>query len=199
MNSINVQGQAETFPYGSMVDTSAVMQLKHLRWAIDETTRTKPSADINIRLAEEDIEVGDYLIPKGWVVFLCADVSHFLPGIFANPETYDPLRFSPERKEDKQHRNTIVGFGGGVHKCTGMNFAINEMLVIALHLLQRFELTLETKSPKVERGLGANRPSETWVRYRRRTAEELLTETVIEEALEAGCPHMQKMTESKNG
>lgn len=189
---------AENFPYGSMVDPAAVIQLKHLRWAIDETTRTKPSADINIRLAEEDIEVGDYLIPKGWVVMLSADVSHFLPEVFTNPETYDPLRFSPERKEDKQHRNAIMGFGGGVHKCTGMNFAINEMLVIALHLLQRFELTLETKSPTVERGLGANRPSETWIQYRRRTAEELVTDTVIEEALDAGCPHMQKMAESKN-
>ncbi|MEL7529730.1 MAG: cytochrome P450 [Bacteroidota bacterium] len=187
----------EKFPYGSMVDTKTVIQQQHLRWAIDETTRTRPSADITIRLAEKEIEVGDYVIPEGWVVFLSAEVAQFLPEIFENPYEYDPLRFSPERKEDKKHRNTIIGFGGGVHKCTGMNFAINEMLVIALHFLQRFELTLETQNPTIERGMGANRPSETWIRYRRRKAEELVSDSVIEEALEAGCPHMQKMTNSK--
>lgn len=187
----------EKFAYGSMVDAQALMQQKHLRWAVDETTRTKPSADIAIRLAEKDIEIGDYVIPEGWVVFLSAEVSHFLPEVFANPERYDPMRFSPERKEDKQHRNAIMGFGGGVHKCTGMNFAINEMLVICLHLFQRFELTLETPDPHIFQGMGANRPSETWIRYRRRSADELVSKEVIDEALEAGCPHMQKMKRSE--
>lgn len=188
---------SEKFQYGSMADAKALMQQKHLRWAVDETTRTRPSADITIRLAEEDIEVGERMIPKGWVVLLAAEISQFLPEVFSNPQAYDPLRFSPERKEDKQFRHTIIGFGGGVHKCTGMNFAINEMSVIALHLLQQFELTLETENPYIERGMGANRPSEAWVRYRRRTADELVSKEVIDEALEAGCPHMQKMQRSE--
>lgn len=178
------------FPYGQRVDARTMSALKHLKWAVDETTRTRPSADIMIRVADEDVDFGEFTVPKGWVVFVAAEVAQFLPELFKEPDSYDPLRFGPDRKEHKQCPHAIIGFGGGLHKCTGMNFALNEMLTIAALLFQQFDLDLETKNPSISRGMGANRPSETWVRFRRKPPEELVPEEVLEEALAAGCPHM---------
>jgi sterol 14alpha-demethylase len=184
----------ERFPLGSRVDAKSLAMLPTLRWAIDETTRMHPSADIMIRVTEAPLEVGAYTIPAGWPVFLAAEVAQMLPDIFPEPERYDPLRFSPEACTHKAHKNAIIGFGGGVHKCPGMSFAQNEILAIVAHLLQQFELSLETPTTSTRRDLGANRPTATWVSYRRRIqplAQPIAAETIAA-ATAAGCPHMAK-------
>ncbi len=136
-----------------------------------EVERLRPSADILLRDVDEAIEVGGYQIPAGWKVQVASEVAHRLPELFAAPDEYDPLRFAPGREEDKADRFSLIGFGGGGHKCMGMNFANNEISVITALLLQQFDLALVTPRPTIARGTGANRPSPTIIRYRRRAAE----------------------------
>jgi len=121
-----------------------------------------------LRDVDADVEVGGYRIPAGWKVQVAQEVAHQLPDYFADPDKYDPLRYAPGREEDKADRFTLIGFGGGTHKCTGMNFANNEIAVITALLLRQFELELVTKDPRVSHGVGAAKPSPTVVRYRRR-------------------------------
>jgi sterol 14-demethylase len=135
---------------------------------VNEVTRLNPSANMLIRLVEEAVEFGDYRVPAGWVVFVTAGVAHRLPELFRDPEVYDPHRFGPGREEDRQHRYAMIGFGGGTHKCAGMNFANNEMAMIAALLFQQFDLELLTPDPGIRYGLGANRPAPTRLRYRRK-------------------------------
>lgn len=142
--------------------------LKHISWAVKETERTRPSAELNMRTVEEPLDVGGYHIPAGWLAQTSAGLAHQLPDLWENPDRFDPLRYAPGREEHKQHRFALIGFGGGVHKCTGMNFANNEMLLITAMFLQQFELELLTPNPTILRGAGANKPSETYIRYRRR-------------------------------
>lgn len=188
-----VQSELQThFPHGAHINSRTMASLKQLKWAIDETSRMRPTADIMIRVADEDMEVGGFCIPKGAPVFITAEVSHFLPDVFPEPEKYNPERFSSEQCTHKDHKNAIIGFGGGVHKCPGMNFALNEILTISALLLQAFDLTLETPDPQLRRDLGANRPTETWVSYRRKPVTEAVPEEVMQAAVAAGCPHMAK-------
>ena len=165
-----VQAEIEAHvPPGAPLDGGVLRRLQHLYWAIDETSRLKPSAPMQLRLVEEPIEVGDHCIPAGWLVRVNAANSHHQPAVYAEPERYDPLRFAPPRAEGSSW--DIVSFGGGIHKCTGMNFARNEMAIIVALLLQQFELELVTREPKVVTGMGANRPSPTLLRYRQRVPE----------------------------
>jgi sterol 14-demethylase len=90
-----------------------------------------------------------------------------LPEWFSEPERFDPLRFAPERAEDRKHRFALIGFGGGTHKCAGMNFANNEMMTITALLFSQFALELRTRNPGLTYALGAVRPEAAWVRYRR--------------------------------
>ena len=159
----------EVAPAGVHIDPKRMVQLDHIEWAVREVERLRPSAEMLMRVAKEAIEFGDYLIPAGWLVQVAQEIGHKLPAYFDQPEQFDPLRFSPDRAEDKQHRFGLFGFGGGTHKCTGMNFANNEMTIITALLLREYELELVTPKPQIERGLGASRPSETVIRYQRRT------------------------------
>lgn len=149
-------------------DHRAMAKLKHISWAVDETSRMQPSADILMRLVEEDLEVGDYVVPAGWMVQTSAEIAHNIPDLWTNPDQYDPLRFSPDRAEDKQDRFSMIGFGGGTHKCTGMNFANNEMIIIVAMLFGQYDVELISENIKVDRGLGANRPTQTFIRYQRK-------------------------------
>jgi sterol 14alpha-demethylase len=125
----------EHVPYGRAIDASVLPQLKHVYWGIDETTRLRPSADLQMRVVETETEIGDYTIPQGWQVLVASDISHYDNDTYTNPEQYDPLRYSPERNEGSDPF-AIVSFGGGMHKCTGMNFAQNEMAIIITRLLR---------------------------------------------------------------
>ena len=171
----------------TQIDGPVLSRLKSIYWAIDETTRLRPSAPMQIRVTEQPVTLGTYTIPSGWRVMVNADVSHHLPEAFGNPQQFDPLRFASERNEGKNTFN-IIGFGGGIHKCTGMNFAKNEMAVIVAHLFQQFDVELMTPTPHVVMGKGASRPSETWIRYRRKVAKADDSETPVQMEPTIGCP-----------
>lgn len=143
-------------------------KLKYTYHAIDEVTRLHPSADIQIRTTDEPVEFGEYTVPAGWTVIVNAAVSHHMDDIFDDPTRFDPSRFAKPRKEGKDP-NTIIGFGGGRHKCTGMNFAKNEMALIVAKFFNKYDAELVTKNTRTISDMGANRPSETIVRYALKT------------------------------
>lgn len=153
---------------GSAVpDRAEVLRgLQRVYWSVDETSRMRPAADMLLRLVRQDVKVGRFVIPRGWLMIVNAANSHFLQGAFKDPARYDPERFSRERDEGRGY--ALVGFGGGVHKCTGMNFARHEMAIVTALLLHRYELSLETQDVRVVARTGPNRPSPAWVAYSRR-------------------------------
>jgi len=142
-------------------------KLEYTYWAIDETTRMHPSADTQLRTVGTPIEIGGYHIPTGWRLMVNATNSHNLSETFSQPGVFDPSRYSPERGEGK-NPFAIVGFGGGMHKCTGMNFAKNEMAVIIAKFFQQFDVELLSDDIHVVSGNGANRASAVRVRYSRK-------------------------------
>ncbi|MBN2043552.1 MAG: cytochrome P450 [Anaerolineales bacterium] len=148
------------------IDHNTLRDLKYVSMAVDETSRMYPSAETIMRTVEEDLVIGEITVPAGWMVQTATAVDHFREDLFDNPQEYDPLRFSPERKEDRKEKHAILSFGGGLHKCAGMNFANMEMAIIAALLFERYELEIISGELKVQRGLGSSRPSKTMLRYR---------------------------------
>jgi sterol 14-demethylase len=150
------------------ISLNTLRELKYAGMAVDETSRMYPSAETIMRTAEEDLLVGDITVPAGWMVQTATAVDHFRANLFKNPDQYDPLRFSKERKEHRKEKHAILSFGGGLHKCAGMNFANMEMTIIASFLFKWYDLAIDSGKPKVQRGLGSSRPSKTVLRYKRR-------------------------------
>lgn len=164
-----VQNEIDQYlPLGQTIDASILRKMENLAWSVREVERLHPSADIVMRYAEEDVEAGDYVVPKGWMVMVSAGVAHRLPTLFKDPDKFDPLRYAPGRAEDAQHRFALIGFGGGTHRCAGVNFANNEMMVITSLLFRQFDLELLDKNPKPVYNVGAARPEPTRAGYRRK-------------------------------
>lgn len=96
--------------------------------AVEELLRALSVGDsIALRVATEDIRVGDVTIPAGdGVIPLLAGANHD-PQVFADPDQIDL------RREYKPH----VAFGFGIHQCVGQNIARMELQVALGTLVDR--------------------------------------------------------------
>ncbi|MFU8772709.1 MAG: cytochrome P450 [Anaerolineales bacterium] len=159
----------ENLSEGDEVDLDLTRKLEKLEWALKETERMRPVAGLLMRYNAEDYELGGYHIPQGWLTVYAIGLSHRLDEIYTLPDVYDPNRFGPERQEHRAHPNSLAGFGGGRHKCLGMNFAYLEMIVIFTLLLQRYHLELLDPRPTADPTANTSRPRRPcWVSYKPR-------------------------------
>jgi sterol 14-demethylase len=153
--------------------------------ALRETERLHPVAYLLSRKAREDIERGGYHIRKGEFVLLAPSVSHRMEDTFPNPDRFDPERFNPANPDAKTESNTLIGFGGGVHRCAGVNFARMEMKVLLAILLQHYDMELVDEVRPIA-GAGTYWPAQPCrVRYRKRTLD---GSAPTASAAPAGCP-----------
>ncbi|MFT4924043.1 MAG: sterol 14-demethylase [Phenylobacterium sp.] len=159
--------QAEVDGLGDEITLSDLKKLPLTFQVIDEVTRLKPSADMLLRVATEDLKVGEFSIPAGSHVVVAAGCSHNMETHFKEPHLFDPDRFSRERREGQ--RECIMGFGGGRRKCAGIHFAKYEMVIILAKLLKNYDLTLLTPKTVVTQALaGPPRPTATYISYQRK-------------------------------
>ena len=129
------------------VTMADVRQLPRMDWAVKETERLHPVAYILMRMAAEDLEIDGFQVPQGTRVFAAPSISHRMPDVFPEPERYVPERFSPGRDESR-NQHSLIGFGGGIHRCAGVNFAYLEMKVALSLLLQHYEFSLLDPNPQ---------------------------------------------------
>jgi sterol 14-demethylase len=111
--------------------------------AIKEVLRLHPPLTILMRKAIQDLAFDGYTIKAGTMIWTCPPVTHRMAGLFANPTVFDPDRFSPARREDK-NAMAYQPFGGGTHRCSGNSFAIFQIKAIFASLLRRYDFELVT-------------------------------------------------------
>jgi retinoid hydroxylase len=128
---------------------SQLRQLPNLTNAIKEGERMYPPAFIISRMAMADIEYGGYLIPAGWYVCIFPQLTQRMPEIYQDPDLFDPDRFAPPREEDKKQPYSLIGFGGGVHSCIGVELAQMEMKIILSTLLQKYDWTVTPTTAEI--------------------------------------------------
>jgi sterol 14-demethylase len=139
-------------------------KLRRMDWALHETERLHPVAYILMRSAAVDIEHAGVSIPKGTMVMVAPAVAHRLPEIFPDPD-----RFLPDRFAGQDEPPSLIGFGGGLHRCLGMHFAYLEMRVVLSLLLASYDFELVDTNPQPVSGPKTKWPaSPCRVRYRTR-------------------------------
>ena len=137
--------------------------------AVRECERLHPPLIILVRKALEPVEYRGRIVPAGTLAMVSPAVSHRLPHVFADPDRFLPDRFAAPAHEDKQHQYTLIGFGGGKHRCMGKHFAILQIKAIWTVLLDRFDFQLDGAFPAPNYGSWVTGPKTPCVvRYRRR-------------------------------
>ncbi|HAA10930.1 MAG TPA: hypothetical protein DCE41_04200 [Cytophagales bacterium] len=195
-----VQREVDThLPQGTVLTPDLLMKLEHVFWAVDETTRMRPSADMTQRVVEKELELGGFRIPKGWMIIAPSRNIQRMPELFSDPERYNPFRFAPGKEEHKLHPHSITGFGGNSHQCAGMYFARNEMATIVALMLQQYEWEL-VSDPQIDFRPGISQITESTLRYQKRKQPEQLVPfnaaSYPTEVL-AACPHLAQLAEAE--
>ncbi len=150
---------------------NALRQLQRLDHCLKEAERLHPPLIMLMRSVSRPFPIGDTVLLPGSLALVSPAVGHRLPGVFADPDRFDPDRFAPPREEDRKTPFSLIGFGGGKHRCTGLAFACQQIKLIWTLLLRRFDFELVDQAPRPNYAtfvVGPRPP--TVVRYRRRAS-----------------------------
>jgi len=115
--------------------------LSYTRMVVQESLRLFPPAWTMSRVALEEDQIGDYVIPAGTNLMLSPYVVQRNPRYWTNPEGFDPLRFEGMATATRPS-NAYFPFGGGPRRCIGEHFALMEMTLVLAAVTQRYRLDL---------------------------------------------------------
>jgi cytochrome P450 len=126
----------ESFALDEHLELEDFDRLGSCELVMKESIRLRPPLIELPRRAVRDTELLGHHIPAGTPVGVSVLFNHYMEEYWPSPTTWDPLRFSEERREDKSHRYAWTPYGGGVHKCVGMHFSSYQVKAV-LHLMVR--------------------------------------------------------------
>ncbi|MWK39148.1 cytochrome P450 [Actinomadura sp. J1-007] len=118
-------------------------ELPYLDWVTSETLRLYPPAMAGARTAAEDFAFAGHRVRAGDMVVYSQYVTHRLPRIWTDPDTFWPERWDRSRPGYRHPSSyEYLPFGVGARRCIGSNLARAEVAAVLARLLQRTELTL---------------------------------------------------------
>ena len=115
--------------------------LPYTDMVIKESMRLFPPVWLIPRQSIAEVRIGDYVLPKGNVVFVSPWVAHRDARFFPDPETFKPERWA-DGFEKSLPKGAYFPFGGGPRICIGNAFAMMEARLLLAALAQKFAFTL---------------------------------------------------------
>lgn len=168
-NALRCEADAETG--GEQPGLAALKRLRRLEWCLKEAERLYPPLVMLMRLVQRPFTADGHMLPPGSMAMVSPAVGHRLPDVFADPERFDPDRFAPPREEDRATPFSLIGFGGGKHRCLGLAFAHQQIKIIWTLLQRRFDFALAGPAPRPDYATWVVGPQGSCrLRYRRRAA-----------------------------
>ncbi|ASW85495.1 cytochrome P450 [Mycobacterium intracellulare] len=123
-------------------DIDELEQMTVLDLILKEALRLLAPVPLVMRKTVRDVAIDGYHIPRETLCAITPAVNHFDRRIWSDPDRFDPSRFDEPRREDQQHRFAWVPFGGGAHKCIGMQFGTLEVKAILHQMLRTYTWTV---------------------------------------------------------
>ena len=92
-------------------------------------------------MALEDDEFKGWKIKKGTSLAAFTYAVHRSPDHWEDPDTFNPDRFTKEKKKAR-HPFAYIPFGGGPRLCIGKQFGLMEMKMILAKMVMRYDMEL---------------------------------------------------------
>ncbi|KAK9884812.1 hypothetical protein WA026_009039 [Henosepilachna vigintioctopunctata] len=125
----------------------ALMEMSYLDQVVNETLRKYPPVPGLPRICNKDYKVPgtDLVLEKGVRVMISVAGIHHDPDYYADPEKFDPDRFSEDNKKNLTP-NSFLPFGEGPRYCIGARFGLMQTKVGLVALLLNYELSINKKT-----------------------------------------------------
>ncbi|EFA05711.1 cytochrome P450 4C1 [Tribolium castaneum] len=120
-------------------------KLKYTERVIKESLRVFPGAPFVARVVEEDVNLGDVIVPKGANIGLGYLHLHRSEKYWKEPLKFDPDRFLPENSINR-HPYTWLPFSGGSRNCIGWKYGMMVMKIMTAMVIRKFRVKSSIKS-----------------------------------------------------
>lgn len=124
-----------------------IKQMKYLECVVKESMRLYPPVPIIARNVDEDMNVGEYTIPKGAVAVAPIYFIQRHPKFFDEPD-----KFVPERFLETKEKNPFmyIPFSIGYRNCLGQKFANLEDKILLAQIMRRFTVTSKLRMEELQ-------------------------------------------------
>jgi cytochrome P450 len=142
---------------GRLPSYDDVPRLRYVEMVFAEAMRLYPPAWAMGRYAQNDFQLGEFLLPAKTTVLTSQYILHRDPRFFPDPLRFDPERFAPDAKA-RRAKFTYFPFGAGARQCIGESFAWMEGVLLLATIAQQWKLTLVPGHPVEPQPLITLRP-----------------------------------------
>jgi cytochrome P450 len=133
-----VHAEVDAVLDGRPVTDDDIVRLGYVRQVVDEVLRRYPLW-LLMRRTLTEVTLGDVTLPEGAEVIVSPHALHHDPASFADPDRFDPGRWTPARVAELP-RGAFIPFGAGGRQCLGNRFAQNEIVITVATVAARWRL-----------------------------------------------------------
>jgi cytochrome P450 len=126
---------------GRLPTVGDVPRLVYTERVLAESMRLYPPAWALGRMSLSDFEIGGYAVPARSLILMSQFVMHHDERYFAEPNRFDPERWTAEARE-KRPQFSYFPFGGGPRRCIGEGFAWMEGILLLATIAQQWQMRL---------------------------------------------------------
>ena len=131
---------------GRLPTMADIASLPYVERVVTESMRLYPPAWIIGRRAVAEYPIGDYVAPAQSIFIVCPYVMQRDARYYAEPERFNPDRWTPEFRAALP-KFAYFPFGGGPRQCIGESFAWMELILMLATIAQRWQLRLVPGHP----------------------------------------------------
>lgn len=149
-------------------DVEQLHRLPLLYQVIQETLRLYPPVWLMERRTLETDRIDDYEIPRHTAIIIGPWMMHRHPRYWDHPNDFNPDNFETSRFKNIPDY-VFIPFGKGPRMCIGMNFAIQEAMIILAKIVQKFRFSnTGSKSPQPIPSITLRPPKDILIRIKLR-------------------------------
>ncbi|XP_076750018.1 cytochrome P450 9e2 [Xylocopa sonorina] len=126
------------------ISYESLSKMEYMEMVISESLRMHPATMLTDRLCTQQFQLppagpgyNSVTVHPGENIWFPIYTLHHDPKYFSDPEKFDPERFNKENMH-KIDPYAYIPFGVGPRKCIGNRFALMEVKVLLVHLIQKF-------------------------------------------------------------
>ncbi|KAM0935063.1 putative geraniol 8-hydroxylase [Dioscorea sansibarensis] len=125
------------------MEESDIGKLRYLQAVVKETLRMHPPAPFHLpRMAESDVELGEYTVPKGAHILVNLWAIGRDDRVWPEAQVFKPERFLDNEIDFRGRDFEFTPFGAGRRMCPGIPLGYRMVHLMLASLLQRFEWRL---------------------------------------------------------